>query len=424
MSESAAAATEASQLLEQVVRRSYGKLIALIALTNGDVAAAEDALSDTITRALSDWPVKGVPANPEAWLLTVARRKRIDVARRTAGSERVALAIQHSTAPSIEPESDAIPDRRLSLLFACTHPEIDPAARAPLMLQLVLGLNAQIIATAFLTSPSAMGKRLVRAKERIREHGIPFEIPGHEALPERLAAVLDAIYASYTEGWSDAAGSDGFRQELSAEALFLARLVTELLPDEPEGLGLLALLLHAEARRPARRGAKGEYVPLAKQDAARWDVAMLLEAEQLIRRAATSGQLGRFQLEAALQSAHVYRLRTGSSNWNDVVQLYRALFDLAPSPVVAINLALAVGELDGADAGLAEMPSIDADRRLREYQPWWAATASLLSRAGRHPEAGEAYEMAIGLERDPAVRRFLLERQAELPRQNKRAAHE
>jgi RNA polymerase sigma-70 factor (ECF subfamily) len=311
-------------------------------------------------------------------------------------------------------EEEEIPDQRLALMFACAHPAIEVGIRAPLMLQVVLGLNAERIASAFLMSPAAMGKRLVRAKNRIREAGIPFRIPEREELPGRLEAVLDAIYAAYTEGWSDPGGTDISRRDLTEEALFLARLVAELLPQEPEALGLLALMLHAEARRRARRNANGEYVPFAEQDPDRWDSHLIEEAEALLRRAASRGAIGRYQLEGALQSAHVDRRRTGRANWAEVVQLYDALFALTSSPVVAINRALAVAELRGATAGLEAMEKAAADGRLADYQPYWAGRAELLAKTGAEQEAHQAYEIAIGLERDPAVRRFLQWRQSAL----------
>jgi RNA polymerase sigma-70 factor (ECF subfamily) len=396
----------AEDLTDAVARRSYGKLVAFLAARTGDVAAAEDALSEAFAAALVDWPLKGCPANPEAWLLTVARRKLIDAGRR---DQRNQPLVDGLAAAAAAPE---IPDRRLALLFACAHPAIEAGIRAPLMLQIVLGLDAKVIASAFLTSPAAMGKRLVRAKAKIREARIPFDIPERAELPARLETVLAAIYAAFAEGWTDPGGIDAVRRDLTGEALFLARLVVELLPQDPEALGLLALVLHADARRRARRNGNDEYVPFAEQDPELWDWQMIEEAEALIRRAATFGSAGRFQLEAALQSTHVERRRTGRANWEAVVQLYDALFAIAGSPVVAINRALAIAELHGAGAALGAMPDVSADARLAEYQPYWAARADLLARAGSLDDARSAYEMAIGLERDPAVRRFLQRRQS------------
>jgi predicted RNA polymerase sigma factor len=406
----------AASTADAVARRSYGKLVAFLAARTRDVALAEDALSEAFASALADWPVKGCPANPEGWLLTVARRKMIDVLRGRRRAEIAAGQLQVMADGLDAAGLDAeIPDQRLALMFVCAHPAIDAGIRAPMILQVVLGLDAKTIASAFLTSPVAMSKRLVRAKDKIRQAGIPFRVPEREELPGRLDTVLDAIYAAFTEGWTDAGGTDVARRDLTEEALFLARLATELLPEEPEALGLLALMLHAEARRRARRQTYGEYVPLAEQDAALWDSQMMAEAETLLRRASALGSIGRYQLEGALQSAHVYRCRTGHANWAEVVQLYDALFAMAGSPVVAINRAVAIAEMRGARAGLEAMPEVAADGRLAEYQPYWAARAELLARTGAHDAARSAYEIAIGLERDPAVRRFLQRRQADLP---------
>jgi predicted RNA polymerase sigma factor len=401
---------------EMVARRSYGKLVAFLAARTRDVAAAEDALSEAFVSALTDWPQNGCPSNPEAWLLTVARRKMIDLARRRRHGEAAAVRLQLLAEGLDAAATDAeIPDRRLALMFACAHPAIEAGVRAPLMLQVVVGLDAKMIASAFLTSPAAMGKRLVRAKSKIRQAGVPFSVPEREELPGRLEAVLDAIYAAFSEGWSDPGGTDVARRGLAEEALFLSRLVAELLPQEPEALGLLALMLHAEARRHARRNADGEYVPLDDQDTALWDWRMIVEAEGLLRRASALGNIGRYQLEGALQSAHVYRRCEGQANWEAVAQLYDALSALTGSPVVAVNRALAVAELQGASAALDALQEVAADARLAEYQPYWAARAELLARTGAHDEARRAYEIAIGLERDPAVRRFLQRRQSALP---------
>ena len=259
-----------------------------------------------------------------------------------------------------------------------------------------------------------MGKRLVRAKEKIRQAVIPFRVPERDELPGRLDAVLEAIYAAFAEGWNDPGGTDVVRRDLSEEALYLARLVVALMPEAAEPMGLLALMLHAEARRHARRGRAGEYVPFAEQDPALWDGTMIADAEALLRRAASRSTIGRYQLEAALQSAHVARRRTGESNWGAVVQLYDALAALTGSPVVAINRALAIAETQGAVIALAALPEPAADPRLAAYQPYWAARAELLTKAGALADARHAYDIAIGLEPDPAIRRFLQERQSVL----------
>lgn len=400
---------EAQRTAERVARHSYGKLVAFLVAHTHDVAAAEDALSEAFVSALADWPKNGCPANPEAWLLTVARRKTIDAGRRRASAIAASDQLQ-ILAEGLDVENSEIPDRRLALMFACAHPAIEEIIRAPLILQVIVGLDAKTIASAFLASPAAMSKRLVRAKEKIRQAGIPFIVPEREELSGRLDAVLGAIYAAFSEGWTDF----GARRNLVEEALFLARLIVELMSEEPEALGLLALMLHAEARRRARRSGD-EYVPLAEQNPELWDSQMIVEAERLLLTASKLGSIGRYQLEAALQSAHVHRCRTGHANWSEVVQFYEALLSFVNSPVIAINRALAVAELHGAATGLEAIQHLAADDRLADYQPYWAARAELLAKTGSNDEARKAYELAIGLESDPAIRCFLLKRQSALP---------
>lgn len=408
-------AQQARRTADAVARRSYGKLVAFLAARTRDVAGAEDALSEAFASALAEWPAKGCPSNPEGWLLTVARRKLIDRSRHQRITELAAPDLRlFAEQLDLAAEEEVIPDQRLALLFACAHPAVDAGIRAPLMLQAVLGLDAVMIASAFLMSPATMSQRLVRAKNKIRQAGIPFRVPERDELPARLDTVLDAIYAAYAEGWSDPAGSDAARRELAGEALFLCRIVTELMPDEPEALSLLALMLHADARRPARRTSQGAYVPLAEQDTKLWDLAMIDEAEALLLRASTGETLGRFQLEAALQSAHVHRRMTGRANWDDVLVLYDALLALSGSPVVGINRALALAEVQGTAAALAALDALASDARLAQYQPFWAARAEFLARTGDRGGARHAYDVAIGLERDPAVRRYLQQRQESL----------
>ncbi|HJY40013.1 MAG TPA: DUF6596 domain-containing protein [Steroidobacteraceae bacterium] len=409
----------ARKTADAVARRSYGKLVAFLAARTRDVTAAEDALSEAFASALADWPVNGCPRNPEGWLLTVARRKLIDGVRRQQTGEAVGTQLQilaeglEDAAAQAEKDME-LPDKRLALLFACAHPAIEVGIRAPLMLQVVLGLDGEKIASAFLVSPAAMRKRLSRAKEKIQQAGIPFSVPEREELPERLDTVLAAIYAGFAEGWTDPSGADAIRRDLTEEAIFLARLVVELLPQEAEGLGLLALMLHAEARRGARRDADGEYVPFAEQDPNLWNAQMVEEAESILLRASKLETIGRYQLEAALQSAHVHRRLTGRNNWAEVVQLYDALASITDSPVVLINRALAIAELHGPQSAVEALRDIAADERLMQYQPYWAARAELLSKTGANDEAREAYDMAIGLEHEPAVRTFLQKRQAAL----------
>jgi RNA polymerase sigma-70 factor (ECF subfamily) len=393
---------------EAVARRSYGKLVAFLASRTGDVAAAEDALADAFAAALGDWPARGVPANPEGWLVVAARRRLVDDARRrqrgTGLADHLGLVAAELEAASREAR---LPDERLRLMFACAHPAIDAGIRAPLMLQTVLGFDAATIASAFLVAPATMGQRLVRAKTKIREAGIPFRIPDASELRDRLDAVLGAIYAVFAEGWSDPLGVEARRRDLAGEGIWLGGLVVSLLPDEPEALGLLALMLHAEARRGARRDAAGDYVPLAEQDPARWDAALIGEAEALLLRAGAMGIVGRYQLEAAVQSAHVARRRTGETDWAAIDRLYEALAALTGSPVVALNRAVALAEIDGPQAALAAIEPLGGETRMRSYQPYWAARGHLLARTGAKAEAAEAFRVAIGLTTDEAVRAYL-----------------
>lgn len=411
----ASATEQARAAAEAAARHSYGKLVAFLAARSRDVAGAEDALADAFAMALAKWPETGVPHNPEAWLLAVARRRATDQHRRRQTRE-AALPLLRLIGDEMEEEAmrEKLPDDRLGLIFACAHPAIDPGVRAPLILQTVLGFDAATIASAFLVSPATMGQRLVRAKARIREAGIPFQIPERPELPERLSAVLEAVYAAFAEGWTDPAGTETRRRNLATEAIWLCRLVTELMPDEPEALSLLALMLYAEARREARRCSQGDFVPLSEQDMALWDARLIEEADSLLQRAGRSADLGRYQIEAAIQSVHVARRLTGRTDWAAIRQFYDALALVAGSPVVTINRAVAISETDGPAAGLAELDTVSGDRRIEDYQPYWAARAGLLAELHQIDEARLAYERAIGLERDDAVRRFLAARKATL----------
>ena len=306
----------------------------------------------------------------------------------------------------------AFPDERLKLLFVCAHPDVDRGMHTPLMLQVVLGLDAATIASAFLTSPAAMGQRLSRAKARIRDAGIAFEIPDRRALPARLDAVLEAIYAAYGTGWDDVAGSDPRRGGLAQEAVWLVRTLLQLLPDEPEARGLLALMLYCEARRPARRAANGDYVPMSEQDSRLWSAAMLDEAERELAAAAAQQRAGRFQLEAALQSAHVEGARRGRVEWGAIAVLYEGLVQVTPTVGAFVGRAAAIAEAENPAAGLDALDRIDPSSS-KTYQPYWAVRAHLLRRAGRSVEALHAFDRAIGLTEDAATRQFLLRRRAE-----------
>jgi len=393
---------------ELAARVSYGRLLAYLAAQSRDLTAAEDALGEAFVAALETWPRAGVPDKPEAWLLAVARRRLIDGARH-AKVEDVAAAALRIVVDRAEQEASSkalFPDERLKLLFVCAHPAIDPAARTPLMLQTVLGLDAARIASAFLVAPAAMGQRLVRVKAKIRDAGIRFEIPEPRELPSRLEAVLQAIYAAYGSAWEDVAGADPRRQGLAEEAIWLGRLVTRLLPDEPEGRGLLALMLHCEARRGARRDAEGRYVPLTRQDVALWSQPLTEEAEEILAAASTAMKPGRFQLEAAIQSVHAQRAVTGHTDWEAIALLYEGLIRLAPTIGAQVAAAAALAEAKGDDAGLAALEAIPPEA-VTGYQPYWALSAHLLKRLGRAAEAREAYARAVGLSEDPAVRDFL-----------------
>jgi RNA polymerase sigma-70 factor (ECF subfamily) len=295
-------------------------------------------------------------------------------------------------------------------MVACTHPAIDAAVRAPLILQAVLGFDARRIAAAFIQSPDAMAQRLVRAKRKIRDAGIPMHVPDVRVMPERIDAVLDAIYVAFADGWGNPQDTTMERQGLTAEAIRLARLVAGLADREPEPLGLLALLLYIESRRLAHRPPAGGYVPLSSQDTVAWDGALIDEAEEILDRAGAMGRMGRFQLEAAIQSVHVARRRTGTTDWAALVMLYDELLRITASDVVATNRAVARAAVDGPEAGLADLDRIRAGERVESYQPFWAARAELYSRLGDRAAAQDAYERAIGLASDPDVRRFLMDR--------------
>ena len=402
---------DAGQAAELAARVSYGRLLAYLAARWRDVARAEDALGDALLAALETWPRTGVPDNPVAWLLTAARRRLVDGARHAG----VAAAAEADLKIMLDERADAspaaFPDERLALLFVCAHPAIDEAARTPLMLQTVLGLDAARIASAFLVAPATMSQRLVRVKAKIREAGIRFEIPAPGELAARLDAVLEAIYAAYGSGWEDVAGADPRRHGLAEEAIWLGRLVARLRPDEPEAQGLLALMLHCEARRAARRDAAGAYVPLGFQDLRRWSRPMIEEAEEVLAGAARLKAAGRFQLEAAIQSVHAQRVQTGETDWAAVTLLYEGLLRHAPTMGARVAHAAALGQARDAEAGLAALDAIPRDE-VATYQPYWALRGHVLKALGRAAEAGEAYERAIGLSEDPAVRAFLLGRRA------------
>lgn len=393
--------------VERVARESYGRLVAYLSSQTRDVASAEDALSNALVAALKTWPRDGVPQNPEGWLLTSARHSFIDLVRhqRVAEASEPTLLLLRE-----EPmEETLFPDERLKLLFVCAHPAIDPAMHTPLMLQTVLGLDAARIAHAFLISPTTMGQRLVRAKTKIRRGGIQFAVPEENELPQRLDAVLEAIYAAFGIGWDDMTGVDQRGRDLAEESIWLARVLLQLMPTEAEVRGLLALMLHCEARRPARRGPDGRYIPLTEQDSQQWSLPLIEEAERHLAEASSRGRAGRFQLEAAIQSVHAERARSGRTEWDAIMLFYQQLIRGSPTLGTRTGYAAAVAEAKGPEAGLAVLDGIDRDG-VSSYQPYWAVRAHLLQRLGKRSEAAEAFDRAIGLAEDPAVRQFLLQR--------------
>jgi predicted RNA polymerase sigma factor len=406
-------ATEAA--IETVVRQSYGQIIAYLAARSGDVSGVEDALSDAFLAALRRWPVDGVPDKPVAWLLRAARNWLIDSARHHQVRLRSSEYLQQiaEEAQTMATTLDSFPDERLKLLFVCAHPAIDVAARTPMMLQTVLGIDAARIASAFLISPKAMSQRLVRAKTKIREASIPFRVPEPQEWSERLSFVLDAIYAAYTTGWENGSDSGATYGALAEEAIALGRVTVSLMPSEPEAHGLLALMLHCQARRAARHGTDGRFIPLDRQDTGLWSGALITEAEEHLHLAAGFRRMGRFQLEAAIQSVHARRAVTGETDWQAIALLYEGLVRIAPRIGSVVGRAVALAQAGDPAAGLGALDDIAADR-IASYQPYWAARGHLLYSLGKTKDACKAWQRAIGLTDDPALRQYLTERIAEL----------
>jgi len=399
---------QAHRAVEAVARESYGRLVALLATRTRDVAGAEDSLGDALLAALTTWPRDGIPKNPQAWLLTAARNRLTDHARHQQVHDHNVPILQLMTREFEEiADPDALPDERLKLLFVCAHPAIDPQIHTPLMLQTVLGLDAVAIGRAMLVAPRTIGQRLVRAKAKIRKTQIAFEIPTPDQIPPRLEAVLNAIYAAYGNSWEDATADPRFA-ELGQEAIWLARVLGEQIPEDPEVRGLLALMLYCEARRPARRSADGRFVPLSEQDANDWLMPMIDEAESELAAAAQMQRPGRFQIEAAIQSVHAERAHTGRTEWTAIAAFYDQLMQVAPSIGGAVARAAAYAEVRGPEAGLALLDQIDPQAVIF-YQPNWAVRAHLLQQLDRTLEAARAFDRAIGLSEDDAVRAFLTE---------------
>ena len=395
-------------------RDSYGRLLVLLAASTSDLAAAEDALADAFERALRTWPSQGVPASPDAWLLTVARNRLRDQWKSAREQRSVPLdAGQNALAHIDDIDVDSIPDRRLELMLVCAHPAINRAVRTPLMLNTVLGFTASQIGQAFSMPPSAMATRLVRAKKRIKAAGIPFRIPDRADLPARMTSVLEAVYAAYVIDWATgpvidwATGPQARR--LPSEAMHLAEVLTGLVPGDPEARGLAALIELSAARAPARVDAGGRFVPLADQDPSLWDSHLISRAHEHLRAAHARGQLGRFQLEAAIQAVHCARGRCGTTDWPTLLTLHRILHAVAPSLGSGVALAAVTAEVDGPAAGLATLDKLleEAGEPARRFQPAKATRAHLLDRLGRKQESVAAYDSAISLTNDTGARQYL-----------------
>ncbi len=398
---------------ERVARASYGKLLAHLATRWRDVAAAEDALSEAFAAALERWPREGVPQKPEAWMLAVARNKLTDAARATAVRKRPDIVAQVA-GDAMEwnvMSADDVPDERLRLMLACAHPAIDAAVRPALILQVALGLEVRQMASAFLLSTDTLNKRLVRAKAKIKATNLRFEEPAPEDLGPRLHALLEANYAAYFIGREGALIDGDFNDELAAEAVYLSGVIASLLPSNPEAKGLRALLLFCEARRTAQRDAAGEFVPLLDQDTRLWDGALLQNAYELVGEAARLGTIGPFQLEAAIQAAHCYRARAGSTPWRDIAALYQSLVALHPTVGAMVGMAVATGEAHGATAGLTVLDTLE-ESLVRSYQPYWVARSHLLDKLGETSAAIQCLSRALGLTSHPRLRSYLQRRLA------------
>ncbi len=413
------------QVVDRLFREESGRAVATLIRVLGDFDLAEEAVQEAFVTALETWPDRGIPDNPGAWITTTARNRAIDRLRRQrrfsdrqdALARDAAFEAERREAAMIasaEELTDPIPDDQLRLIFTCCHPALPMDGRVALTLRTLGGLTTPEIARAFLVPEPTLAQRLVRAKRKIRDAGIPYRVPPAELLPERLDGVLTVLYLVFNEGYAATSGDSLVRRELCAEAIRLTRVVVELLPDAPEAAGLLALMLLHDARRDARVGDAGELVLLEAQDRTRWDAGRIAEGRQLLERALAAGAPGPYQIQAAIAALHDEASTPEATDWAQIAALYRALLRLTPSPVVELNLAVAVAMADGPAIGLAMMDGLVADGRLERYPYLHSARADMLRRLGRRSEAADAYRLALGLTTNRLERDFLERRLAEV----------